>query len=189
MTKLDQTNGFTLIELMTTLAIGAIIVTIGLPSLSAMMTLNRQVAHTNDLLKTLILARNESIKRGQYVVVCRSINNVCKTDWNSWEKGWMVFVDLNKNATFDTGETILNTHNAFDGNETIQYLAANADNSAVTDGSFRNYVAYAPDGVVRSLTNGSPIRGSFSFSLRYNGKRNIIGVNLAGRPASYKVNW
>ncbi|CAK0737760.1 type IV fimbrial biogenesis protein FimT [Gammaproteobacteria bacterium] len=184
---MNKHSGFTLVEMMATVAIMAVVLAVGVPSFQSITKGNRLVAHTNDLLNALNFSRSEAIKRGQRVAICRTLNNnnVCQTDWtNSWEKGWMVFVDLNNNGTRDTGETILGVHGPFDygvsGGDTIGYVAAALNGSAITDGSFRNFIVYSPDGAVRAL-NGQIASGSLFFSLCYKHLTNAILVNFVGR--------
>lgn len=66
--------GFTLIELVVTLVVAAVIVAWGLPSFKNLIISNRLVSQTNDLIGSLNLARSEAIKRGSTVSVCKSKN-------------------------------------------------------------------------------------------------------------------
>ena len=90
---MKKNSGFTLIELMITLAIVAILLTVGVPSLTAFMQGNRLISSTNELVSALHVARSEAIKLNVRVSVCESSDGAnCSTTGN-WENGWIVFID------------------------------------------------------------------------------------------------
>ncbi|MDV3514569.1 GspH/FimT family pseudopilin [Stenotrophomonas sp. C1657] len=79
-------SGFTLLELMVTVAVLAILVTVALPSFSAMIAGNRITAAGNDLMAGLQFARHEAIRRNDAVQVCASADGQACSDagWNRW---------------------------------------------------------------------------------------------------------
>ncbi len=56
----SKTKGFTLFELIVTIAVAAIIVSVGIPGFTSFVQNNRAVTHTNDLVTALNLARSEA---------------------------------------------------------------------------------------------------------------------------------
>jgi len=88
-------SGFTLIELMITLIIVSILLTVGIPSLKSFMQGNQLVASTNELISAFHVARSEAIKLNTNVTICESSNGTsCSTaGTDKWEDGWIVFVD------------------------------------------------------------------------------------------------
>ena len=81
-------TGFTLIELMITLVVAAITLTVGVPSFQSMFLNNRMSTQANDLVSSLNLARGEAIRRGVSIKVCSSNNQASCS--GSWANGWIV---------------------------------------------------------------------------------------------------
>ena len=111
-------HGFTLIELIMALVIGAMVATLSVP-LSNMLKSNRASSVAYEFTSTLNFARSEAIKRGNRVTVCRTIDGTrCEgfADVNKqkvWDSGWMVFSDRNGNGQFNpTQDEILRVHTA-----------------------------------------------------------------------------
>lgn len=92
-------RGMTLIELLAGLVLIAIMATIALPALGALVDSHRRQDAAQQLASSLRLARAEAILRGQPVIV-----QAVKGDW---ENGWSVFVDSNRNQVQDDDETVL----------------------------------------------------------------------------------
>jgi type IV fimbrial biogenesis protein FimT len=122
-------SGMTLIELMVTVAIVAIVMGLGVPSYRYVTNANRIAAEVNALLGDMQLARAEAVKEGQTVTVCSSTDGASCSGNISWKTGWIVFSDPNGNQTVDSGETVVRVQGKFHGGDSF-----NADNgvSAVT---------------------------------------------------------
>lgn len=85
---MKKQSGFTLIELMVTISILAILLGIGVPSFRAMIEGNRIRTVTNDLVIALQFARSEAVKRGIPVTLCSSNDQAACT--GTWADGWVV---------------------------------------------------------------------------------------------------
>ena len=90
-----RTEGFTLIELMVTVAIVALLLTIGLPSFQNSLRSNRIATTTNELMASLALARSEAIRSPGGARICASSDGAtCSGE--SWNDGWMVWIDADE---------------------------------------------------------------------------------------------
>jgi type IV fimbrial biogenesis protein FimT len=79
-----QQAGFTLIELMVTLSVGAILIAVAVPSFTSMLANNRMIAQANGLVLSLNMARSEAIK--QDVPAGVAVTAV----GGAWTQGWTV---------------------------------------------------------------------------------------------------
>jgi len=162
--------GFTLVEMVVTVAIMALLLALGVPSFQALMRNNRVAAHANEFLGALNLARGEAIKRGSgvRVVLCPGTSAGCSG--TAWGSGWIVFVDTNNNGSRDAGEPVLRVYSALSGNET---LTGNTNVSS--------YISFTADGSAR-LIGGGFQAGTLTFGLcNSSNRRNTIVINSVGR--------
>jgi len=90
-------EGVTLIELLVTLSVVAILIAIGVPALRDFFAMNQMSAAVNDLVTSLHLARSEAIKRDVSTTLCPSANwdspNPSCTPLASLADGWIVMAD------------------------------------------------------------------------------------------------
>lgn len=113
-------SGFTLIELVVTLVVAAILLTVGIPSFEDFIKSNNIRANANTLLTDLHLTRSEAIKRNSPVRICKSADLASCTTTGGWEQGWIVFTDRNKDKTVDDDEPIIRSNGPAKGYITIR---------------------------------------------------------------------
>ena len=92
-TVMKRVHGFTLVELMITLLLAAIILSLGVPGFRDIVLNNRAATQSNELVTALNLARSEAVKRGARVSLCPSTDQASCTGGTQWEDGWIVFLD------------------------------------------------------------------------------------------------
>lgn len=108
-----QHAGFTLIELMMTLAIAAILLTVAVPSFVSMTKNNKLSSHVNSLISHVHFARVEASKRSTRVILCRTADPTAAsptcggTDYD-WSNGWLVYA---LGDTTDRSNPYLYDHN------------------------------------------------------------------------------
>jgi type IV fimbrial biogenesis protein FimT len=96
-----KNSGFTLVELVLTVTVAAILTAIAVPSFQSAIANNRATTQANAIVTALRLARNEAVKRQKPVTVCaRSTSETDpKCAGGDWKNGWMVFVDPDDSGT------------------------------------------------------------------------------------------
>ena len=94
--KQNYLTGFTIIELMLTIGVAAVMLSIGVPSFQSLLERNQLTSGINQFISSMSLARSEAIKRNQRVAICPSRNGTTCTGVQ-YEDGWIVFVDGNSN--------------------------------------------------------------------------------------------
>jgi type IV fimbrial biogenesis protein FimT len=77
-------GGFTLVELLATMAVLSIVMAISAPSLSSFAANQRLRGTSTDLVTTLVTARSEAIKRNTLVTVTAAADG----EGNNWGRGW-----------------------------------------------------------------------------------------------------
>lgn len=135
MTKLyRQHSGFTLIELMMTLAVAAVLVGIAAPTFRDLSIRSQISGYTNELIATINYTRSEAVRRGLPISICPSDDDggSCSGNWND---GWIVFTDPNGDGLFDSGEVVLKANDAVQTNYSIG-----------TDDTFTAAISYRADG-------------------------------------------
>lgn len=115
-----MSRGFTLLELMVTIAILAIVAGLSTPSFLRTIENNRAATASNDFALAIIQARSEAVKRNQPVAICKSSDGATCTNSDDWEQGWISFVDVDGDSILDGGDTIFAQHEALDGNTTLR---------------------------------------------------------------------
>ena len=166
-------TGYTLIELMSILAVVSILLTVGLPLMNVFFESNRMISNTNDLVAGLNVARSEAIKQQIRITLCQSSDQVSCTGTGQWEDGWIVFQDPNGNVTVDGGERILRLNAGVTGGQVT--IRSNDVVNLIT-----NSVSFTSRGLPKAL-NGGVQTGTFRICDQRGLKVNADGVSTVAR--------
>lgn len=170
-------RGFTLVELLMSLAVLAVLVTFAVPAFSRMMRSSSLTAASNTLLASMHLARSEAIKRGGRVVLCKSADGASCTVSGGWEQGWIVFHDVNNNGNRDSNEPIIHRIEQLSGQMRV------SGNTPVA-----KYVSFVGTGATQ-LVGGAFQAGTLTVCTQSAtaGEARQIILNAVGRPRIRKA--
>jgi len=151
MAQQGRQQGFTLQELLISVAVFFILSAIGVPSYINFVHNGARDNTTTELFSDIYYARSEAIKRKTSVSLCRSGNVAATTPTcggaaSNWSTGWIVFVDSDGDGNYDSTsatEKVLKVGSI--ARNGIQIMASNKAASAIvfeTDGSLKTN--YAP---------------------------------------------
>jgi type IV fimbrial biogenesis protein FimT len=92
----QQWAGYSLYELLVTLAIAATILGLGLPSFGGIVADNRLRVESTALFHAVHQARQESIVRRRVVTICPSRDSIYCDSEGDWSRGWIVFANIGR---------------------------------------------------------------------------------------------
>ena len=145
MKKRNQT-GFTLYELLITVLIVGVVLTVGVPNMTEFTRNSRITTSANDFHAAFHLARSEAARARQNVTICASANSMdADADCGgTWDQGMIVFMDIDGSLTRNgVNENVLRRHPAVNANLTL----------AVADDA--TYFSFGPSGLGRGNVGGA----------------------------------
>jgi type IV fimbrial biogenesis protein FimT len=165
--KAKPQSGFTLYELLTTVLVVGVVVTIGVPNVMEMQRNTAMTSAANEIITGILAARTEAVKRQVPVVLCASpnptaVNPTCAPNGAGANGGFIVWVD--ENGNFDANGAP-NLGDVTDGNAAVDPGEAVLIQRAAPGGTINvfadsGYVAYAPNGFRRNVpATGLPSAG------------------------------
>jgi type IV fimbrial biogenesis protein FimT len=157
-------QGFTLYELISTLSISLLILSLAIPSFNSLIKKSRLQTTASELLQAIEQARTMSALSGKRTVLLAENAN--------WSRGWALFMDENNNGVLDGNETYSNTHKVLKdviikGNDHIKKL-----------------VSFVPSGEARGpgTANGGVIMvGKLAICPARNGEGHLLVLSKGGR--------
>ena len=159
---MNRRAGHTLLEMLSVLAVAALLLGMAAPSLQALLQRQRLATTVNDFFAAVTLTRSEALRRGAPVLLL--------ANGAGWDSGWMVLVDRNGNLRPDAGEDIVASHGPLPAGIVI---ISNFNDNRVP------HIAYGANGRSRTGSGGAQA-GSWEF--KTGDLRRKVIVNLLGRP-------
>jgi type IV fimbrial biogenesis protein FimT len=92
-------HGLTLVELLVTIAIVSILLTIGVPSFKSLLRSSDMYSNTSDMVTAFNYARISAVKNGTSV-------QISPQDLASWDSGLVVWLDSDDDDIWDDGEEL-----------------------------------------------------------------------------------
>lgn len=161
MPLLTQQRAYSLLELLTTISLIALLAGIVSPSLAALFQQNRQTDSINQMHAYLNYAREKAISSRSVISLCAG-NDVC-SGTQIWQGSMLVFQDSNRNGKLDQGETLL------------KVAAIDAQHRWIwTNFRQKNHMAFKSNGTTDSLN------GTFTLCDSTQAIQSIV-INITGR--------
>lgn len=126
-------KAFTLLELMVTVAIASIVMTMGVPGFSQVIKNSRLTTDANAMIASFNFARSEAVKRQREIYVRRKGSSS-----ENWDSGWDIFIDENSNQTFN------------DGTDELLKTFSSSKNTVRAGEIYDDWIAFKPSGVIDS---------------------------------------
>lgn len=151
-------RGFTLTELLVTLAIAGILAMIGAPAMGSLLARTRAASIEAAIAGTLRHARSAAVMRNARVLVCPSRDGHRCSPGDDWQHGWIVAKDVDHDGQPDTGVPVINVQ------------AAMPSGTRVITSMGRGEVAFQPSG----SAGGSNTRFTICHARVHGGKAVIV---------------
>lgn len=142
-----QQIGFTLIELMVTIAILAIILSLAAPAVQTFVSRSTMRGISSDFTLGMQRARSEAINRNECVVICMSDDGqTCYTTGNSWGVGWIAYHNPTCGAA--------TTSTPSDSSTIFLVRERFSDRYQLNSPTATKAITFGPRGETKSSTNG-----------------------------------
>jgi type IV fimbrial biogenesis protein FimT len=159
---MNTSKGISLVELLTTLCICSLLVSLATPAIFALFQQLHVQSTSQRLLGSLTLARQHAISRNENVILLPR--------GGTWQNGWALFIDRDNDGVIDQDEPTL-----------LEEPATRTEIAIHPNQTVANYIRYAPDGRAY-LRSGAFQAGSITIchhNASIAGKK--IVLNSAGR--------
>jgi len=164
-------RGFTLTELLTTMAVLGVSLAVAVPSFDTLMCNNRRATAINQLVSTMHAARSEAITRRAQVTICPSSDGT-SCNGSDWSEGWIYYADVVPHAiprAVGDGDQVLG---GGPGSDRVQ----------INSGDFPIFFVYRPNGRIM-VTTPAESSGQFTFCDHRGAEfARVVIVNSSGEP-------
>jgi len=160
-------NGFTLIELIVTIALVAILMAVAVPSLMTFQRNSELTSFSNTMLASINAARGEAMKRGRSAMMTPA-------DGTNWSSGWVIFVDMDGDRAYSsiTDFTILKRE------APPSYLTVSGNGTLV---AVPPYIMFDSSGYSKTKSGGF---GASTFEVKRN---DVSGTELFSQTRRIKI--
>ena len=165
-----STQGFSLVELMVTVAVLSLITAIAIPSFSEILDSSKLASVAGELASDFSLARTEAARRGKRVTVCASSDgSTCSSSATDWNIGWIVFGDVVADGVLTTseGDELLRRRDAISGSGSLSFVPSGFTSSGKIQ--FRPSGAADSEGSFLLCKSGKPGANGRLITLRFSG--------------------
>jgi len=162
-----KSHGLTLLELLITITILCIVLTIGIPSFT------KQISETRT--KTATLALLEAIETTRSIAVSLDKRTILIATNKKWHQGWTLFVDNNADGTLDQGDEIIQVREELDA---VMTTASSPMNS---------YIAFVGTGEGRQLVTNGFLSGNIKICPKIKGEGYSLILSKGGRTRLNKL--
>jgi len=157
--RASRLRGFSLVELMITIVIFAILLGLAMPSFSDSTLNNKLGTYSNDMVASTLLARNEALKRNAVVTMCVSTDGATCTA-GGWEQGWIILA----------GATL------------VQFHPPMSSGWKMTESSAASSLTFQPTGVGATTATLTICRAN-----PLGHKERVVTISTTGRPSVAKT--
>ena len=161
-----RSGGFSLLELMITVAVAAILMALAVPSFTSLINNNRLTSGSNALGTAMHHARSEAVRRNARVTLCASADGATCAGTGNWQ-GWVTLVT--------TGGEVLRTY---------------ALKAPLQGASATQRVDFRPDGLARDAA-GNLLAGTFTVCIpttRPAENQRVVSVASGSRVSTASAN-
>lgn len=125
--------GFTVVELMATLAVSGVVIGLAAPAFTGISRWMETTTTTHQLTGSLMVARSTAITAGEPVSVCPSRDGATCLNDSGWSNGWIVFLDPER-----VGHPVAQAD--------VRAVVQRASSLIIKSSSGRPVIRYQPDG-------------------------------------------